>query len=294
MASAGQRHAAPRCVSVIVPVRDGAETIAEQLAALSAQTYEGPWELIVADNGSTDATRAIVEQWTSRLPRVTVVEASAQRGPAFARTRGAQTAGGDFLAFCDADDVVVPEWLASLVEAARDFDIVTGVLEAGDINDPAVQSWRPSRARGLPRAGFLPFAPSGNLGVWATVFAATGGFDDAYEQSEDVEWSWRAQLDSYTLGFAPGAIVHYRYRTSTRGVARQAYVAGRSAVQLFRDFRDRGMPRPPIARALRRWAWLVLRAPYLLSGERRNIWIRRAGVAVGRVAGNVKYRVWCP
>jgi glycosyltransferase involved in cell wall biosynthesis len=284
-------HPAPETVSVIIPVRNGADTLAEQLEALTAQTYDGAWEVVVADNGSTDATRAVAAAFASRLPKLSIVDASERSGSSYARNFGAQNAGGDFLAFCDADDVVVPEWLAALAAAARDFDAVTGRQEASEINPRSVQAWRPPRATGLPRAGFLPYAPSCNLGVWARVFAETGGFDEEYPQSHDVEWSWRAQLASFTLGFAPGAVVHYRYRASARGVYRQAYLSGLDSARLYRDYRSRGLHHPPLLRALRTWAWIVVRLPYLLTPERRGLWIRRAGESAGRLAGSIRFCV---
>jgi len=126
------------------------------------------------------------------------------------------------------------------------------------------------------------------------VFSATGGFDERYRQSEDVEWSWRVQLASYTLGFAPDAVVHYRYRTSIREVARQSFARGVCSVRLFRAFRSRGMRRQPLARALRRWAWVVVYAPTVCSRRRRGAWVRRACESAGRIAGSIEFRIWCP
>ncbi len=291
MATSPDESPSPRFVSVIIPVRNGAETIAEQLDALALQTYPGAWEVVVADNGSTDPTRSIVESWADRLPDLRWVDASDRAGSSYARNRGAAEARGDFLAFCDADDVVAADWLSALAAAAPAYDAVTGVQEATEINTPVVQTWRSPRAVGLPRAGFLPYAPSCNLGVWATVFARTGGFNEGYPQSHDVDWSWRAQLDSFTLGFAPGAVVHYRYRTSVRGVGRQAYLSGIDAARLYRDFRDRGLRRRSVRRTLHTWAWLLARSPYLLSPDRRPIWVRRGGEALGRVSGSIRFRV---
>src|SRR4051812_33344836 len=128
MATAALRHPAPKLVSVVVPVRNGADTLSGQLRGLAGQTYAGEWEVVVADNGSTDSTRAIAELWRPELPHLRVVDAGASGGPAAARNRGAAAAEGEFLAFCDADDIVTPDWLASLVEAGLDHDIVTGVL----------------------------------------------------------------------------------------------------------------------------------------------------------------------
>jgi len=276
----------------VIPVRNGAATIAQQLEALSAQTYRGTWELVIADNGSTDGTRTVVQEWSARLPSCVVVDASGRRGPSFARNSGARAATGDFLAFCDADDVVGAKWLESFADAAQTFDIVAGQLDDA-INPDSVRSSRPPRAQGLARSSGLPFAPSGNFGVWKRVFDATGGFDERFAQCEDVEWSWRAQLAGFELGFAPEAVVQYRYRASARDIARQGYGRGVSFVRLYKSYRSEGVVTPRRGRALRRWAWIVVRSPYLFSMTRRGTWLRRASESAGRLVGSVRFRVIC-
>jgi glycosyltransferase involved in cell wall biosynthesis len=280
-------------VTVVVPVRNGATTSADQFAALAAQRYEAPWEVVVADNGSTDATRAVVAEWGPRLPGLRVVDAVGPTCAAAARNAGVAESRGDFLAFCDADDVVGPEWLASLASAASEFDIVTGPLDADQLNSEDVSVSRPLRADGIPRSNrFLPFAPSGNVGVWRDVFTSTGGFDDAYAQCEDVEWSWRAQLRAgSTIGFAPGAVVHYRYRVGTRAIARQAFDRGRFSARLYRDYRRQGLPRASTKRGLYTWAWVVFRSPTMIAEPGRATWVRRAAESAGRLYGSLRFRV---
>src|SRR5207244_3518041 len=105
-ATASRTDVQPReaeLISVIVPVYNAMPMLAEQLEALSKQTYRGPWELIIADNGSSDGSREIAEAWRSRIPSLRVVDASARRGPATARNVGVEAATGGLLAFCDAD-----------------------------------------------------------------------------------------------------------------------------------------------------------------------------------------------
>jgi len=140
-------------------------------------------------------------------------------------------------------------------------------------------------------SGFLPFAPSCNVAVWKELFRASGGFDEDYPQAHDVEWSWRVQLESYTIGFDPDAVVHYRYRTSTRSIARQAYLSGLDAARLYRDYRPSGMKPRPSREVLHTWAWIVVRSPHVLSRTRRGTWMRRAGEAAGRLTGSVRFRV---
>lgn len=287
-------RASPSLVSVIIPARNAAKTLSEQLASLANQSYRGKWEVIVADNGSTDATRSVAEKWSTSLPDLRVIDAGSVPGSSGARNAGAAAARGELLAFCDADDTVCAEWLASLVDAALENDIVTGTQDDAVLNKSFVRTWRSPRTPGLPRAGgFLPFAPSCNLAVWADVFRAVGGFDPAFPQAHDVEWSWRAQLAGFRLGFAPGALVHYRYRTRPGAILRQAYRTGFDAVRLQRRFAAAGLEPPPLSRLLRRWAWVVARTYLLASPRRRGLWLRRFGEASGHLIASVRLRTFC-
>ena len=96
-------------LSVLIPCRNSADVLAEQLEALAAQQFAGRWEVVVADNGSTDATRAVAAAFAERLPGLRVVDASAARGPpprVQRRRPRASTAAA--IVFVDADDVVGP------------------------------------------------------------------------------------------------------------------------------------------------------------------------------------------
>ena len=124
----------PPLISVVVPVRNGMPWLEHQLRALSAQEVPVGWEVMVADNGSEDGTRACVERWSERDPRIHLVDASSRRGAAAARNIGVQSARGSLLAFCDADDVVRPGWIASMWAALADADLVAGVFDFGALD----------------------------------------------------------------------------------------------------------------------------------------------------------------
>src|SRR4051812_42896987 len=111
-------------LSVIIPCYNAAETIGVQLDALTTQPCAEPFEIIVADNGSTDGTRGVVFRHQAHFPHLRIVDASARRGSACARNVGARMAAGDKLAFCDADDEVAPRWVAAISEALDRHDFV--------------------------------------------------------------------------------------------------------------------------------------------------------------------------
>jgi glycosyltransferase involved in cell wall biosynthesis len=287
----------PALISVVIPVLNAADTLPAQLEALSGQTYEGKWELIIADNGSTDGTVEIARSWGDRIQGLRAVDASDRKGQAHARNVGAAAAHGDFIAFCDADDVATPGWLEGMAEAARSCDVAAGTLDHDSLNPRSVRSWRSAQPREEAPAdeAFLPWAESANLGVRASVFRKLGGFNETYQASEDVEFSWRVQLASYTLASAPDAVVRYRHRSSVRSLMRQHYVYGVNSARLYRDFRNRGMRRPPLRRALRVWSRVI---PHLVmnltSPGRRGVWLRKAAYRWGRIRGSIRYRVFYP
>ncbi len=115
-----------------------------ELAALAGQDYDGDWELIVCDDGSRDGTLERVRQWRPRLPHARLVDRSAGngRGPGGARNAAVRLARGEFLAFCDGDDVVTPGWLSAMARGARWGDIVVGRLDHLTLNPPPIRSWR--------------------------------------------------------------------------------------------------------------------------------------------------------
>ena len=284
-------------VSIVIPVLNGAATLTQQLEALAGQTYQGRWEVVVADNGSTDGTVQLVGDWAAKLPCLRLVDASDRRSTNRARNAGAAAAHGELLAFCDADDVAAPGWLAAMVEALGRYDLVGGRLDDEALNDPVSRSWRARPdGGGLPSAlEFRPYATSANLGVRAAVLRDLGGWNEDFVRGgTEVELCWRAQLAGYRLGYAPNAVMQYRYRTTRWAFAYQLYRYGRAEAQLFRTFREHGVPRPSLDRAWRTWAWAVVHLPDLLgSPAQQGRWLRKAAFRLGRLAGSVRFRTLC-
>ena len=282
--------------SVVIPARNAARFLPEQLASLTRQTYEGSWEVVVADNGSTDGTVEIARAWSDHLPKLRITEAAA-RGANAARNAGAAEAEGEVLAFCDADDRASPRWLEALVGATARAEIATGRLECELLNDAHVRTWRypPAvEADGLHRGmDFLPYAPSGNLAVRASVFRSLGGFPTAYRGGcDEVSFCWHALLCGHHIAFAPDAVLHYRYRDRLGDLVRQFAGIGFMQPRLFREFRSAGMPRRSTANALREWRSVTkgIAAPHQ-SASTRESWLASAALLAGRLAGSVQQRV---
>lgn len=283
-------------LSVIIPARNAAPWLPEQLEGLAEQAYTGAWEVIVADNGSTDETRAVAEAWRGRLP-VRVVDASHQPGVSVARNAGARQARGATLLFIDADDMVAPGWLQAMAAAAGRFDGWGGRLDETTLNDPRHLAWRGVRLQTGLTEGFLPHPQGANCGVRATAYAAIGGFDEQFCRGggDDVEFFWRLQLAGYDVGFVPEAVVRYRHRGGLRALARQQFRYGRATAQLYREFARFGMPGDSATVALKAWTWLALNAPRAAAFEGfRGRWVRILARRLGRLQGSLEYRTRSP
>jgi glycosyltransferase involved in cell wall biosynthesis len=279
-----------------MPVLNGEEHVADQLAALASQSYVGEWELVVVDNGCTDRTVEIVREWSPRMRSVTIADASDRRSLNHARNVGAAAARGDFLAFCDADDVATVGWLEAMAEAAGGADIVGGRLEWETLNEPVVRAWRPQAPMTdlLADHGFLRYAPGGNLGVWTCVAREIGWDQQFTFGSSDHGFAWRAQLAGYTLSFAPEALMQQRFRRTIWAMARQQFSYGSSGPQLQRAYRGAGIPSAENRQALLVWRRLFATVPDLWrSREHRGRWVRIAAFRLGRLAGSVRARVVC-
>lgn len=285
----------PVTTSVVIPALNAEAVIADQLVALAAQDHRGAWEVIVADNGSSDGTRAVVESWAPRLPGLRVVDASGVQTVSHARNVGVRASSGDLILLCDADDVVTPGWLSAMVGASTHFDAIGGRLDLSSLNSPIVRDERPAMFQdGLEVIGdFLPYAVGANCAFTRRAFDEVGGFDTRYVRGgDDVDFFWKIQLAGFRLGFASDAVVAYRYRPGLRARARQFFRYGRSDPQLYRAYRHAGMPRSSTLGGLARGAHLIARAPLqILPPTRSPDWVWKASMRAGRLAGSVKYRV---
>jgi glycosyltransferase involved in cell wall biosynthesis len=277
-------------ISVVLAVRDGLPWLDAQLGALAAQQCEAPWEIVVADNGSSDDSMATAHGWAGRCNRIRVLDASATRGPAAARNAGVRAAHGELLAFCDADDVVQPGWLQACVSALAGADVVAGTFDMASLNGMPVGEPVPAATSQL---GFLPAGLAANLAVRRGAFEAAGGFCEELLVGEDIDLCWRLQLAGCRFCVAPQAVVAKREPPGLGPLFRRAFAYGRCGPNLYRRFRRRGARRDLVGTA-KSWAWLVVTVPRLRRTDVRRHWVRAAGVRLGRLAGSIGERVFFP
>ncbi|MCW2998680.1 MAG: glycosyl transferase family 2 [Solirubrobacterales bacterium] len=200
-------------VSVIVPARNAAQTLPATLAALAAQRFAEPYEVVVVDNGSSDATGTI-----AREAGVSVV-AGPGHGPGPARMAGVAIARYDLLAFTDADCAPEPGWLAAGVAALRAGHVLVQGW-TGPPDDAIIGPWD----RTLRVGAAVGLFETANLFVAREPFEAVGGFGHGLEApghapfGEDVLLGWELRRRGLPTAFEPAARVrHWVFPRSFRG-----------------------------------------------------------------------------
>ena len=283
-------------LSVIMPYRNAAGTIVSTLDALVAQSWPADWELIIADNGSTDAPGSIVEPFRTKIPSLRIIDASGTRGAAYARNLAVRASTGDSLLFCDADDVPGRGWAAAMASALHHHHFVAARFEFHKINTPSVTASRGgTQVDGLQTCRFLPYphAGAGSLGISRHLHDSVGGFDETILIGEDADYCMRVQLTGHTLVFVPNAVLHYRLRATQAGIFVQASRYAEHAVNLYKRYGS--------GSSWELWRWraylrslrlLLRRTPELArTPEGRTLLAWRLGTHIGALKGSLQLGV---
>lgn len=279
-------------LSVIIPCLNAADTIVAQLEALIQQQCSEPWEIIIADNGSTDQTLEIVKQYQQNLPSLRIVDASAIKGSAYARNVGANVALSDNLAFCDADDEVTCSWVAAMIEALSKYDFVAGCSDYLKLNQPWVVNCCGLReANGIKNYVYFPYAAGNNLGVKRFIHNSVGGFDQTMLLLQDIDYCWRIQKTGIKLESAANAVIHFRFRKTVKGMYRRCWRLGCYDILLHQKHQKMGMPKLIKWRNLSKDA-AILPLKFLVKVRDRESfvrWLLDLAWLGGHLQGCIKY-----
>jgi glycosyltransferase involved in cell wall biosynthesis len=202
-------------VSVIVPAYNAAAFLRAALESVRAQTYP-QYQVVIADDGSTDSTSVIAQQFASADSRFHLLP-QAHAGVSAARNRALQIARGDWIAFLDADDVWLPEKLERQTELSR-TDLRANLLFTNYHlwNGEVDFARRYSKPAKLPRGEVSRKLIRGNLFGMSSVMIRrdalfrAGGFNPALSHGEDWDlWLRVAEDDLWARGI-PEPLVRYR------------------------------------------------------------------------------------
>jgi glycosyltransferase involved in cell wall biosynthesis len=275
-------------VSVVIPARNAEAMIGRTVAAVVSQELNGGFEVVVVDDGSTDATAK-----TARAAGARVVSNPTPLGPAEARNAGVAASSAPLIAFTDADCVPAPGWLRAGAEALEHADLVQGRVEP----EPGVPVGPFDHVITVREETGL--YETANLFVRRESFDRVGGFRPFIDPSdghfgEDLVFGWEVRRAGGRSAFAPDALVHHevverpasawiRERRRLRLFPQATRVApelrSRWFLRLFLSRRTAKLDLALVALALaamtRRPLLLLLALPYARATFRTNQWYRR-------------------
>ena len=227
-------------VSVIIPCYRQGHFLAGAIQSALAQTYPAV-EVVVVNDGSDDETDAVARGFGSQIQYVS----QRNQGLSAARNAGIAVATGKYLLCLDADDLLAPDAVCWLVEAAEDrYDVLCmmGYREFASESGP-VREVLPSQLRGLPLAIILD-----NLGPPHTFLSSremvlrTGGFDPTLRSCED--WDQWLRLIFHGAQIVPVEHIGAYYRKHPASMSRnEGRMSESRAEVLLRTSRVKMAPR---------------------------------------------------
>ncbi|HXV59739.1 MAG TPA: glycosyltransferase, partial [Vicinamibacteria bacterium] len=230
-------RATPR-ISVVVCSYNGGRTIRECCEGLRKLDYPN-FEVIVIDDGSTDATAAIAREYGF------FVISTENRGLSKARNTGLELATGEIVAYIDDDAYPDPHWLTYLAETfSTTSHVGVGGPNITPLDDGPVAQCV-ANSPGNPTHVLLTdeeaeHLPGCNMAFRREALAAIGGFDPYFRVAgDDVDVCWRLRDRGWTLGFSPSAMVWHHRRGSVRAYLKQQRGYGRAEGLLERKWPER-------------------------------------------------------
>ncbi len=222
-------------ISVVVCTHNGERTIRDCLEGLLSLEYPN-FEVIVVDDGSTDATAEIAREYGFRLI------STENRGLSNARNTGMEAATGEIVAYLDDDSYPDPHWLTYL--AATFLNTTHAGVGGPNIAPPAdgLIADCVDNAPGNPAHVLLcdqeaEHIPGCNMAFRRACLEEIGGFDPQFlVAGDDVDVCWRLRQKGWTLGFSPAAMVWHHRRDSIRAYCKQQKGYGESEALLERKW----------------------------------------------------------
>ena len=228
-------------VSIIMPTYNCANFIEETIESIKRQTYEN-WELVIVDDCSTDNTDEIVQKYSCMDNRIRYVCLETNSGAAVARTKAMELANGQFMAFCDSDDLWMPEKLEKQLSFMKDNDYAfscTAYEQIDEQSNPLGRVIKTIKKTDYNR--LLLDCPVGNSTVMYDV-KKMGKFQvpNIRKRNDDALWLQMLKKEKYIWGM-PDILMKYRIRSNS--ISSNKLQVIKYHWKLYRDIEKLSVPR---------------------------------------------------
>ncbi|RYG57929.1 glycosyltransferase family 2 protein [bacterium] len=215
-----QEAEAGTLVSVVVGVFNGERYLKETIESVLAQTYS-PLELILVNDGSTDSSGTIADEYEHASPDTIRVHHQPNAGISAARNKGVALARGKWIAFLDADDLWLPCKLSLQMEAARRGAVLITAFSETFWSDDVPSHLRHRHAANQS----LPHAASAFL-AYRDTFLEIGQFnEDSRDAQEWIEWSLQAAQAGFQVKIVPEVLNRRRLHLTNKSRMQEGRLA---------------------------------------------------------------------
>lgn len=202
-------------VSVIMPTYNCAAFIGETLDSIKAQTYTN-WEVVIVDDCSKDNTKEIVEKYMADDPRIKYHCLEVNSGAAVARTVAMEKADGEYMAFCDSDDLWMPDKLERQLAFMNENGYAFSCTAYEQIDEDSKSLERVIKTvKKTDYNRLLLDCPVGNSSVMYNV-EKMGKFEvpNIRKRNDDALWLQMLKKEKYIWGM-PDVLMRYRIRKNS-------------------------------------------------------------------------------
>ncbi len=256
-------------ISVVIPMYNAEKTIEATLSSITDQdAIEYIKEILVINDGSTDSSPRIVKEYAKRKPSLVTLIDKENGGVSSARNMGLKISKGEWIAFCDSDDIWVKDKIRTQVEIIdnNQIDLLGGnyldkplrVLTK-EITDLHKASTKELCIKMFPQTSTIVMRKS--------IYDAIGGFDESMSFYEDGDYLLKI-VAHYNYYYSPIRVVVYGGERKCGGTGLSANTKKMnegSKLALYHTYKRK---------EISRWFYLTMRAFYVIKSVRRTLLLR--------------------
>ena len=213
-------------VSVIIPVYNRSREMEDCLKSVISQKTTFNYEVIVVDDGSTDNTASVINQWKRRYPsKIRILAKDKNEGASKAINSGIAKATGKIIALVDSDCIAKSDWLENITSYIRrgDEKITAGYSE-GEVKNAwqkiIQESYERTRKNSV-KDGYMKSFDTKNAAAAKDVFNKVGFF--RVRHNYDIDFGARCSANDIKIKHVSNAVVKHKHRTSLRAVLKNSY-----------------------------------------------------------------------